>query len=326
MRTHLKNPAPMSTLRRGAPGGRRVVLRGLLAAVVCAAALVVIAGCGGGGTATGSGGKLNVVAAEDFWGSIAEQVGGDRVAVTDIITNPAADPHDYEPTAEDGRALASAQVSIVNGIGYDEWASKLLAANEDGSRVEVSVGDVLGLKSGDNPHQWYSPESVEAVTAAIVKAYEEADPGHDSYYEAQAKKFDTQGLADYHRMIATIKGEFGGTKVGASESIFEPLAPALGLDLITPAGFMDGIAEGTEPSPSEKATADHQIADRAISLWVYNSQNATPDVKRLNEAAEGNGIPIATVTETLTPEGASFQQWMVKELEGIDKALQEGGG
>jgi zinc/manganese transport system substrate-binding protein len=302
------------TARRGASA--------VLLVVILAATL---AGCGGGGAATGADGKLNVVAAEDFWGSIAEQVGGDRVAVTDIITNPAADPHDYEPTAEDGRALASAQVSIVNGIGYDEWASKLLAANEDGARVEVSVGDVLGLKSGDNPHQWYSPESVEAVTAAIVKAYEEADPGHDPYYEAQAKKFDTQGLARYHRLIAKIKNEFAGTKVGASESIFEPLAPALGLDLITPTGFMDGIAEGTEPSPSEKATADHQLVDRAIGLWVYNSQNATPDVKRLNEAAEEYGIPIATVTETLTPEGASFQTWMVRQLEGIDTALQEGG-
>jgi zinc/manganese transport system substrate-binding protein len=315
MRTHLKNSASLTTLRRAAFA--------LLIAAIGAAAL---AGCGGGGTATGEGGKLNVVAAEDFWGSIAEQVGGDRVVVTDIITNPAADPHDYEPTAEDGRALAGAQVSIVNGIGYDEWASKLLAANADDSRVEVSVGDVLGLKSGDNPHQWYSPESVEKVTAAMVQAFEEADPGHDSYYEAQAKKFDTQGLADYHRLIAKIKGEFAGTKVGASESIFEPLAPALGLDLITPRGFMDGIAEGTEPSPTEKATADHQLVDRAIGLWVYNSQNATPDVKRLNEAAEGNGIPIATVTETLTPEGASFQAWMVRELEGIDKALQEGSG
>jgi zinc/manganese transport system substrate-binding protein len=314
MRTHLKNSAARSTFRRGGIGA-------LLAVAICAG---VLAGCGGAGSTAAGGGKLNVVAAEDFWGSIAEGVGGDRVVVTDIITNPAADPHDYEPTADDGRALAGAQVSIVNGIGYDEWASKLLAANEDGSRVEVSVGDVLGLKSGDNPHQWYSPQSVEQVTAAIVKAYEEADPGHDSYYEAQAKKFDTQGLARYHQLIAQIKSEFAGTKVGASESIFEPLAPALGLDLITPTGFMDGIAEGTEPSPSEKATADHQLADRAISLWVYNSQNATPDVKRLNEAAEANGIPIATVTETLTPEGASFQEWMVRELEGIDKALRSG--
>jgi zinc/manganese transport system substrate-binding protein len=321
---HLKNTAARSSLRRGGAGAARHGHEVVLLAAVLVTALLALAGCGGAGSTAAGGGKLNVVAAEDFWGSIAEQIGGDRVAVTDVITNPAADPHDYEPTADDGRALAGAQVSIVNGIGYDEWASKLLAANEDGSRVEVSVGDVLGLESGDNPHQWYSPQSVEKVTAALVKAYEEADPGHDSYYEAQAKKFDTQGLARYHQLIAKIKSEFGGTTVGASESIFEPLAPALGLDLITPTGFMDGIAEGTEPSPSEKATADHQLADRAISLWVYNSQNATPDVKRLNEAAEADEIPIATVTETLTPEGASFQEWMVRELEGIDKALRSG--
>ncbi|MBS1846531.1 MAG: zinc ABC transporter substrate-binding protein [Actinobacteria bacterium] len=295
------------------------------ALVICAAALIALAGCGGGG-ASAAGGKVNVVAAEDFWGSIAEGVGGDRVAVTDIITNPAADPHDYEATANDARAMAGAQVSIVNGIGYDEWASKLLAASPDEGRVEVEVGDVLGLEAGDNPHQWYSPESVHRVIAALVEAFDEADPGHDSYYEERAAEFEKQDLARYNALITQIKKEFGGTKVGASESIFEPLAPALGLDLVTPAGFMDGIAEGTEPSPSDKATADHQIEDGEIDLWVYNSQNATPDVKRLNEAAEAAGIPIATVTETLTPEGASFQAWMVRELEGVQTALREGAG
>jgi zinc/manganese transport system substrate-binding protein len=322
MRTRLNNSSVRPTSDRGAKRG---------AAALCAAMALVallVAGCGGAGATAGEGGKLNVVAAEDFWGSIAEGVGGDRVAVTDIITNPAADPHDYEPTGDDARALAGSQVSIVNGIGYDEWASKLLDANADDSRVEVEVGKVLSLEAGDNPHQWYSPTSVHKVVEAMVKAFGEADPGHESYYEAQAAKFEKSGLAGYHRLIAKIKGEFGGTKVGASESIFEPLAPALGLDLVTPAGFMDGVAEGTEPSPSDKATADHQIADGEIELWVYNSQNATPDVKRLNEAAEKAGIPIATVTETLTPEGASFEEWMVAELEGIDEALQEdeGGG
>ena len=315
MRIRLKNPASVSKLA------------GPLAALLAlAVALLALAGCGGGGATADAGGKLNVVAAEDFWGSIAEGVGGDRVAVTDIITNPAADPHDYEATGDDARAFAGAQVSIVNGIGYDEWASKLLAASPDESRVEVEVGDVLGLEAGDNPHQWYSPESVHKVIAALVEAFEEADPGHDSYYEERAAEFEKKDLARYNALIAQIKKEFAGTKVGASESIFEPLAPALGLDLVTPDGFMDGIAEGTEPSPSDKTTADKQITDGEIDLWVYNSQNATPDVKRLNEAAESAGIPIATVTETLTPEGASFQAWMVRELEGIQKALREGAG
>src|ERR1700744_554891 len=128
MRTHLKIPAALTIL------------------LALAAALLALAGCGSSGTAAGAGGKLNVVAAEDFWGSIAEQIGGDRVAVTDIINNPAADPHDYEPTGDDARALASSQVSIVNGIGYDEWASKLLAANPESSRVELQVGEVLRRK------------------------------------------------------------------------------------------------------------------------------------------------------------------------------------
>jgi zinc/manganese transport system substrate-binding protein len=319
MRTSLKNPAFLSTFRRG-------TVAALLVAALLAVTLPGLAGCGGAGATAGDGGKLNVVAAEDFWGSIAEQVGGDRVAVTDIITNPAADPHDYEPTGDDARALAGAQVSIVNGIGYDEWASKLLAANPDESRVEVEVGEVLGLRDGDNPHQWYSPTSVHRVIVAIVKAFERADPGHDSYYENRATKFELDTLARYHHLIAQIREEFGGTQVGASESIFEPLAPLLGLRLITLRGFLDAVAEGTEPSPSDKTTTDHQIEDHEIRLWVYNSQNATPDVKRLNEAAEAQGIPIATVTETLTPEGASFQAWMVRELEGIDAALRSGRG
>lgn len=298
-------------------------------AVLALSALVavVVTGCGGSdSTASGSGGKLNVVAAENFWGSIAEQLGGDKVEVTDIITNPAADPHDYEPTSDDAKTLAGAEMSIVNGIGYDEWASKLLAASPGDERTELTVGDVVGLSNGDNPHQWYSPESVHKVIDQIVADYEEALPADASYFAAQKKAFEAEGLGEYNELIAAIKKEYSGTPVGASESIFEPLAPALGLKLITPRGFMDGISEGTEPTPQEKATADQQLQDKQIKLWVYNSQNTTPDVNRVTEEAEQENIPVATVTETMTPEGASFQEWMVGELKGLQKALGEGEG
>jgi zinc/manganese transport system substrate-binding protein len=295
--------------------------------ILATLAVALLAGCGGSSSsATSSSGKLNVVAAEDFWGSIAEQLGGEKVEVTNIITNPAADPHDYEPTSEDAKTLAAAQMSIVNGIGYDEWASKLLAASPESSRTELTVGDALGLKDGDNPHQWYSPISVHKVIDAIVADYKEALPGNDSYFDEQREAFETEGLAEYDELISQIKSTYSGTPVGASESIFEALAPSLGLKLITPKGFMDGIAEGTEPTPSEKASADEQIKDNLIKLWVYNSQNATPDVKRLGEEAEAAGIPVATVTETMTPEGASFQQWMARELKGIEAALAKAGG
>lgn len=310
------------------PFSRRRLTALLSGALALLAALLT--GCGGSGADSGStsgssSGKLNVVAAEDFWGSIAAQLGGEEVEVTSIVTNPAADPHDYEPTSEDAKTLAGAQISIVNGIGYDEWASKLLAASPASSRTELTVGDVLGLSEGDNPHQWYSPSSVQKVIDAIVAAYKEALPGNDAYFDERREAFETEGLAEYDELISRIRSTYSGTPVGASESVFEPLAPSLGLELITPEGFLDGISEGTEPTPSEKATADEQIKDNLIELWVYDSQNATPDVKRLNEEAEAAAIPIATVTETMTPEGASFQDWMVHELKGIEAALARTG-
>ncbi len=299
------------------------------AALLIAAALVAapLAGCGGAGSsATSSSGKLNVVAAEDFWGSIAEQLGGDEVEVTNVITNPAADPHDYEPTSEDARTMAGAQMAIVNGIGYDPWASKLLAANPSSGRTVLTVGDLLGLKEGDNPHQWYSPASVQKVIEQITADYKQADPGHASYFDAQRHRFETAGLSRYHSLISQIHSRYAGTPVGASESIFAALAPSLGLRILTPAGFLDAISEGTDPTPVEKATTDSQIADKQIKVWIYNSQNATPDVQRLNDAAKAAGIPVATVTETMTPEGAAFQVWQSRELEGLAAALAKAGG
>ena len=145
--------------------------------------------------------------------------------MTNIITNPAADPHDYEPTSEDARTMAGAQMAIVNGIGYDPWASKLLAANPSSGRTVLTVGDLLGLKEGDNPHQWYSPVSVQKVIEQITADYKQADPGHASYFDAQQHRFETVGLARYHSLISQIRSRYAGTPVGASESIFAALAP-----------------------------------------------------------------------------------------------------
>jgi zinc/manganese transport system substrate-binding protein len=285
---------------------------------------VGLAGCGGAGSASASG-KLNVVAAEDFWGSIAAQLGGERVEVSDIITNPAADPHDYEPTAEDARTLAEAQLAIVNGVGYDSWATKLLDADPSSGRTVLTVGDLLGLEEGDNPHQWYSPSAVEKVIGQISAAYERADPDHASYFEARRRRFETVALARYRRLIDRIRSRYAGTPIGASESIVAPLAPALGLKLVTPTGFLDAVSEGAEPTSADKAGVDRQIAGKRIAVWIYNSQNATPDVQRLNQAAKAAGIPTTTVTETTTPEGASFQAWQSRQLEALLAALEAGG-
>ena len=144
----------------------------------------LLAGCGSGGPANdGSSGKLRVVAAENFWGSIAAQLGGSKVAVQSIIVNPNTDPHSYEPTAADGVAIAESPMAILNGIGYDAWASKLLDANPSSSRVVLNVGHLLGLKQGDNPHQWYSPSSVRTVINQIVADYKRAEPKDAAYFD-----------------------------------------------------------------------------------------------------------------------------------------------
>ena len=138
--------------------------------------------------------SCSVVAAENFWGSIASQLGGDRVQVTSVITNPATDPHDYEPTAADARTMAGAQMVIVNGIGYDPWADKLIAANPVTGRVVLNVGDLVGIKPGGNPHRWYSPANVQQVIAAIVRDYTKLDPKDAGYFAQQKRRFETKGL------------------------------------------------------------------------------------------------------------------------------------
>ena len=266
--------------------------------------------------------QIHVVAAENFWGSIAVQLGGPRVQVTSVITNPATDPHDYEPNAVDARTFAGAQLAIVNGIGYDPWASKLIAANPVSSRVVLDVGALVGVKTGGNPHRWYSPSDVRAVATAITNDYARLDPKDASYFRAQRMRFLTSSLAEYNRLITTIKRRFGGTRVGASESIFAPLAQALGLNLVTPASFLKAISEGTEPTAADITTIDRQIAQRQIKVWVFNSQNSTPDVARLTDAARKQHIPIVAITETLSPATASFQQWQVRQLKALAAALR----
>jgi zinc/manganese transport system substrate-binding protein len=301
---------------------RRIGSAGLLATVV-----LVGTGCGQSkSSASASNGVLTVVAAENFWGSIASQLGGNRVQLKSVITSPATDPHDYEPTAADARTLAGARMVIVNGIGYDPWAEKLIAANPVSGRIVLNVGDLVGIKPGGNPHRWYSPTDVQRMIDAIVRDYGKLDPKESSYFAQQKTRYETKGLAQYKRLIATIKRKYSGVPVGASESIFAPLARALGLNLLTPPTFLKAISEGAEPTAADKTTIDRQIAQGQIKVWVFNSQNSTPDAKRITDAARKRGIPVTTITETLVPTSASFQDWQSRQLGALAAALAQATG
>jgi len=297
----------------------------VLAVVVCGS----LAACGSSSSptsaASGSGG-VRVVAAENFWGSIASQLAAGRASVQSIIVDPNQDPHSYEPTPADARAIATAQLVIVNGIGYDAWAPRLLAANPVTGRVVLTVGDLLGLKQGDNPHRWYDPANVETVANAITGGLKRLDPKDAATFARRRALLDTRGLAAYHALIVAIRARYAGVAVGASESIFALQAPALGLRLITPASFMKAISEGTDVTAQDTATVQRQLSRHEVKVWIYNSQNATPNIQRLNALARAERIPIATVTETMTPARATFEQWQVAQLEGIRKALERATG
>jgi zinc/manganese transport system substrate-binding protein len=301
---------------------RKIVLPGALLAVLALAGGALSTAR----TPTAGANTLQVVAAESFWGSIASQLGGDRVQVTSVISNPATDPHDYEPTAADARAMAGARMAIVNGVGYDPWAGKLIAANPVHERVVLTVGDLVGLEPGANPHRWYSPTDVHSVIDRIVRTYTKLDPKGAGYFKRQKARFETRGLAQYTRLIATIKRTYRGVPVGASESIFAPLAQALGLKVLTPPSFLKAVSEGAEPTAADKTTIDRQIASRQIKVWIFNSQNSTPDVQRITDAARKKRIPVTTITETPTPAGVSFQAWQSRQLVALAAALAKATG
>lgn len=301
----------------------------LLALLV--ALLLLAAGCdrsGPAGTVGSANGHttIQVLAAENFWGSIAAQLGGEKVSVHSIIVNPAVDPHSYQPSAQDARAMAGAGMVIVNGVGYDAWAQQLLQASPLQGRVVLNVGRLLGLQAGANPHRWYFPGDVRTVARRMTLDFERLDPGDAAYFARRERRFETIALARDDALRHEIRARYTGVAVGYSESIFQGLGEDLGLRLLTPSGFVKAVAEGTDVTAEEKETVDSQARNHAIAVWVYNSQNVTPDVQRVNQIVREQRIPIATVTETLVPPSASFEQWQVAELEGLLRALHEATG
>lgn len=307
----------------------RLKCRAVCAFVACG--VLALAGCSTGSSSTTPADPsisrvLDVVAAENFWGSIAADLGGKQVRVTNIINSPNADPHDYEATAADGRALASANLVLVNGLGYDTWASKLTAANPNPARTLLDVGNLLALPADANPHRWYNPADVARVVDQLTADYKELDPADAAYFDQQNVAFQTTALAAYRSVIADIRTRYAGTAVGASESIFAMLAPALELDLITPPSFLTAISQGADATAADKKRIDEQISSRAMKVYLYNAQNATPDIQAQVTAAEAEGIPVSAITETLPAGAQSWQQWQTTQLVALRDALAKATG
>jgi len=261
---------------------------------------------------------VRVVAAENFYGDLARQIGGDHVAVVSILTNPDQDPHLFEASPETAKAIAEAQVAVANGADYDPWMAKLLAASPAPARRQIDVGALVGAKPGDNPHLWYGPQNMKAAAHALAEALAGVDAPHAADYRAGEAKF-LASLKPLDGKLAEMRKRHTGAAVAASEPVFGYAAEALGLD-VREQKFALSVMNDSEPAPSDVAMFESDLKGHKVRAMIYNSQASEPAVEKLVALAKASGVPVVGVTET-EPPGARYQTWVEGELDALDKAL-----
>ena len=270
--------------------------------------------------AAGQEAKLSVLAAENFYGDVAGQIGGDRVEVTSIMSNPNQDPHLFETTPAIVRQVATAQIVIFNGADYDAWMDKLLNAAPRAERTVIEVAQLVNKKAGDNPHLWYQPATMPAVARALADAFSRADPAHASDYAARLQAL-IGALDRVNRKIAEIRAKYAGVAVTSTEPVFGYMAAALGLK-VRNERFQMAIMNDTEPSARDIAAFESDLKERKVKVLLYNKQASTKLTQHMLDLAHGAKVAVVGVTET-EPMGRSYQAWMLTQLEDLQEALAQ---
>jgi zinc/manganese transport system substrate-binding protein len=261
---------------------------------------------------------VKVVAAENFYGDVAGQIGGDAVAVVSILSSPDQDPHLFEASAETAKALAEAKIVIVNGVDYDPWMEKLLGAHKAPGRKEIVVAKLVGRKAGDNPHLWYDPDAVKAAAKALTADLDAIDPDHRADYDKGEAQF-LDSLKPLDAKIADMRKKYAGAPVIASEPVFGYQAGLIGLNVHNEK-FALAVMNNAEPGASEVAAFESDLKGHKVKAMLYNAQASEPAVARLVQMAKDNAIPVVGVSET-EPPGSTYQKWMLGQLDALDAAL-----
>ncbi len=260
-------------------------------------------------TLVGCGGKtksstLPVVASTNVYGDIARQIGGSRVSVTSVLSDPNADPHLFEPGTANGLAVSKARVVIQNGLDYDSFMSRLERSAPSDNRTVVTISDVLGIHGqGANPHLWYDVPALPKIAAAIEQALVNAD-----------------GLAPLQATVAKIRATHAGAPVAYTEPVPGYLIEAAGLRDLSLSSFTHPIEEGSEPSASAVSAMTSLATQHRIKVLLYNNQAVSPITQRVNAAAKAAGVPVVGVAETV-PAGLTFQGWQLEQARALLRAL-----
>jgi len=261
---------------------------------------------------------IAIVAAENFYGDVAAQIGGPDVTVISILNNPDQDPHLFEASPSVARAVSKAQIVVYNGIDYDPWMAKLIRATPSADRQTIVVADLIGKKVGDNPHIWYDLAAMRAFVKKLTRVLEGIDPAHKAEYQNRLDTFE-RSLAPIATKIKTLHARLSGAPVTATEPVFGYMLDALGMQNRNQK-FQLAVMNNTEPSASCVAAFETDLKTQKVRLLIYNSQASDPVADRMLKLAKQSHIPVVGATET-EPKGLTYQDWMLSELNAVDRAL-----
>ncbi len=283
-----------------------------------------LSACAGVASATpspnaASSSQIMVVAAENFYGDIVQQLGNNHVSVVSILSDPNIDPHEYESNVQNALAVSQAQLVIENGDSYDTWMDKLLSASPSPTRIVLVAADIANHKLTDNPHVWYGVDNIQTIAKSMTVALEKIDPADKDAFDANLSAF-LQSLAQIQQKLDDLKAKYSGVPVALTETIFLYQTGPIGLNVLTPFEFEKAVAEGNDPPADTVVAANDQILNHQVKALIYNEQTITPITTNLQNEAKQANIPIVPVTETMPP-GKHYQGWMLDQLNVLQQAL-----
>jgi zinc/manganese transport system substrate-binding protein len=295
------------------PGGRKRLAEWLT--------LLVLSALGLGNATAAAADPVNAIGVENEYADVISQIGGDYVKTTTIVSDPNTDPHTFEVSPQIANQIAGAELIVKNGVGYDTWADKIIAATPNAKRKVIDVQQLLGLpESTPNPHLWYDPKTMPAVAKAVAAALSELQPAHAGVFQANADKFDAS-LKPWYDAIAALKASQPKTPVAVTEPVADYLLQAVGADILTPFSLEAAIMNGTDPSPQDVTTENALFADHKVNVFAYNQQVTDELTKSFLDLAKKNGIPVIGVYETMPTPGFTYQSWMLAETKALNDAL-----
>ena len=295
------------------------MMKRLLAGISVALLAIFAVACGSNGAAkqsSSNGSKIQVVASLDFYGEVAKAVGGNKVSVQSIINNPAVYPHDYEPTTKVGKSVASADLVVASGIGYDGWMDKVVKSADKSKNYLRVADDLMNKKEGDNEHIWYDPRTMPKLANTLADKFAKKDPADKATFKANAKKY-IASLDDLNTLINKLKSKVNGQLVDVSEPVFGYALDYLGYK-VNDDHFSKSTEDGTDYSAKDIHGIETDIKEKKIAFFVNNIQASSKTVNQLVKLAEQNNVPVLKVTETL-PKGKNYRTWMTSQYQQLEK-------